>query len=1072
MEFGVLGPLELRHDSHAVLVSAAKDRTLLAELLVHDGAMVGTAHLADALWGDSPPADPVNAVQVRVSRLRGLLRRAFGPQGAALLRTWPGGYALRAPERATDAARGAAPLAAAAGAPASGAVDAALATHDRAETLWRGEPYAGATDSSCVAAEAARLAELRDTAREDRAETALAAGRPAEAVAALTAPAGLHPLRERTHYLLITALHALGRTAEALAHYARLRDDLAAHLGTDPSPPLRELHLALLQADAAPTPGPQAPPAPAAPDDPPTGERAPDGGPDTGPGGGAGGGPGVEEPPRPAQLPPGPAFLAGRHAALAALRAALTPPGADGDAPDPLGPAPADSAAGDREDTDAREGSDAGDREDTDAREGSDAGAEVQAAIGAALVPAPAPGPRAGAGIEAAPGPVPVPAHVPATGAVISVREGGERGDGPVVVVVTGMGGAGKTALALRAAHRAAPHYPDGQVFVALRGATPGLSPVPPGEALEAVLRSLGGQPPPAGEDPAVAAAALRSLLAGRRVLLVLDDAHSAAQVRPLLPAGGGCAVLVTSRSPLASLDSAVRVTLGPLPADECVELLRGTAGADRVAADPAGAARLAELCGGLPLALRVVGGRLSARASWSLASVADRLAAQHARLDELDLDDLSVRGTLSVAYQELARAERPADRAAALAFRRLGLLDLPSYSPALLARLMDTGEGAAHAALDRLVDVALLDEHRLGRYAPHDLVRELARELARREDTGEERRAAARRAVGWYTGMFAAAARAYHQGQGRPQRRLSVLPPPDPALTGAPADPGRAAAWTEEERHNALALLRQAAREEDGGAWALPLGMGLASCLLPSGYYGDLLAAAALNTHAAHVLGDSRAEALARNDMAAAHWASGRPADALGHVRAALGLWRELGDVEAQLPDLNNLGLILALLGRADEAKATHEHCLELCARIGDRFQEAAALSHLGNLHDTIDPRQSIGYHERSAAIGRELGIPLIEVVALCNIGCAHLALDDPARALPSFRAALARGHEAADWQVERDIRVGLVRALRRLGRTSEARAECDALLALAHDRHDAYAQRLAEDETAELTG
>jgi DNA-binding SARP family transcriptional activator len=841
MEFGVLGPLELRHDSRAVPVSAAKDRVLLAELLVHDGAMVGTAHLADALWGASPPADPVNAVQVRVSRLRGLLRRAFGPEGAALLRTWPGGYALRAPERATDAARWAAALAEAARAAASGAVDAALATHDRAETLWRGEPYAGATDSSCVAAEAARLAELRDTAREDRAETALAAGRPAEAVAALTAPAGLHPFRERTHYLLITALHALGRTAEALAHYARLRDDLAAHLGTDPSPPLRELHLALLQADTAPAPAPA---------DPPNGEPAASNGvraPGDAVPNGTGTGAELAAPPRPAQLPPGPTLLAGRQDALAALCAALVPAGEGGEGEVRGGPRGlvSGNACGDT-----------GSSRETDA----DSTAEVQAAIGAALVPVPVPVPRPGGGVEAAAGPVPVPA----TGAVISTREPGARGDGPVVVVVSGMGGVGKTALALRAAHRAAPHYPDGQVFVALRGATPGLSPVRPGEALEAVLRSLGAQPPPAGEDPAVAAATLRSLLAGRRVLLVLDDAHSAAQVRPLLPAGGGCAVLVTSRSPLASLDSVVRVTLGPLPAEECVELLRGTAGADRVAADPAGAARLAELCGGLPLALRVVGGRLSARASWSLASVADRLAAQHARLDELDLDDLSVRGTLSVAYQELARAERPADRAAALAFRRLGLLDLPSYSPALLARLMDTGEAAAHAALDRLVDVALLDEHRLGRYAPHDLVRELARELARREDTGAERDAAARRAVGWYTGMFAAAARAYHQGPGRPQRRLSVLPPPDPALTPAPADPGRAAAWTEEERHNALALLRQAAREDDGNAWALPLGMGLASCLLPSGYYGDLLAAAALNAHAAHQLGDTRAEALA----------------------------------------------------------------------------------------------------------------------------------------------------------------------------------------------------------------
>ncbi|GAA3224447.1 hypothetical protein GCM10020256_33300 [Streptomyces thermocoprophilus] len=219
----------------------------------------------------------------------------------------------------------------------------------------------------------------------------------------------------------------------------------------------------------------------------------------------------------------------------------------------------------------------------------------------------------------------------------------------------------------------------------------------------------------------------LRSLLAPTRTLLVLDDAASAAQVRPLLPAGPGCAVVITSRSPLTALDGARRVPLAPLSAQDSAALLRAVSGRDGLDADHP----LVDLSGRLPLALRVLGARLAARRALTPEVLADQLAATESRLPHLEYDDLSVRRSLAVAHDALARGQREADRDAAVALRHIGALDLPSYGATLVAHLIGADERRAEAALDRLVDVALLEETAYGRYAPHDLVRDFARELA-----------------------------------------------------------------------------------------------------------------------------------------------------------------------------------------------------------------------------------------------------------------------------------------------------------------------------------------------------
>ncbi|GGW40541.1 BTAD domain-containing putative transcriptional regulator [Streptomyces caelestis] len=304
----------------------------------------------------------------------------------------------------------------------------------------------------------------------------------------------------------------------------------------------------------------------------------------------------------------------------------------------------------------------------------------------------------------------------------------------PATAVISGMPGVGKSALALHVAHELAERFPDGQLYLDLRGATPGMTPLTPGQALTALLRDLGVEPCRTPELPDAASALLRSLLAPTRTLLVLDDAASAAQVRPLLPGGAGCAVIVTSCSPLTALDGVARFPLGPLSSEESAALLVAASGRDGLDGSDA-ARRLVELTGRLPLALRVVAARLAARQALTPDVLAGQLAETEGRLRHLEYDDLSVRRSLAVAHDALAGSEREADRDAALALRRIGALDLPTYGAPLLARLTGTGERRTEAALDRLVDVALLQEPAYGRYAPHDLVRDFARELAGERD-------------------------------------------------------------------------------------------------------------------------------------------------------------------------------------------------------------------------------------------------------------------------------------------------------------------------------------------------
>ncbi|WP_405807015.1 tetratricopeptide repeat protein [Streptomyces sp. NBC_00210] len=639
----------------------------------------------------------------------------------------------------------------------------------------------------------------------------------------------------------------------------------------------------------------------------------------------------------------------------------------------------------------------------------------------------------------------PAPAHFTGRDAFVAdlCKTLTSPGEGPAVV--SGMAGVGKSALAVHVAHALRDQFPDGQLYFNLHGATPGVTPLEPGQALSGLLRDLGVDPRQVPDHMDAAAALLRSTLAPTRTLLVLDDAASAAQVRPLLPAGPGCAVVVTSRSPLTALDGAARFPLAPLSAEDSGTLLRAVSGRGL----DEGLERLVERCGRLPLALRVVAARLAARRALTPHVLAGLLDAEAGRLDHLEYDDLSVRGSLAVAYDGL-------DADAALALRRLGAVDLPEYGAPAVARLMDSDERRAVGALDRLVDVALLEEVSYGRFVPHDLVRDFARELAERDDGRQQ---AADRVLRWY----AEAAR---------QTGVALLPRgpeaelrlPEPIGEAAPFDtPEAALAWGDLELVNLVALTERYA------AASRTVLLLVRSCFTYLQHRGRPQELAALNRvalDAARASGDPETEAHALSDLAGMNFLTGRPERALPLNEEAIAVWRALGNERRLQRGLGNRGMLLESLGRHKEAAEALESSLELARRLGDAHAEAIVLSHLGNLYEHSDARAAIAYHERSLEAGVRLASDMLQETAHCNIGYAYLTLGEPASAAAHFDESLRILGDDGHWHGQSQTRVGRVRALRGLGRTEEAARECALLLERAESRTDAYMVGLARHQ------
>jgi DNA-binding SARP family transcriptional activator len=629
-----------------------------------------------------------------------------------------------------------------------------------------------------------------------------------------------------------------------------------------------------------------------------------------------------------------------------------------------------------------------------------------------------------------------VPAELPSDTASFTGRDGElaelERvlvaGGAPGLVVISaihGAGGIGKSALAIHVAHRLAGRFPDGQVYVNLQGATPGLAPLGAGEVLGRLLRSLGVDPAQVPTDTEEAAARWRSLVAGRRLLLVVDNARAAVQVRPLLPASASCAVLVTSRQPLTTLEGAVAVQLDLLPREQAVELLGRLAGQQRVAAEPRAAAELARCCGYLPLALRIAGARLVARPAWPISELVRRLADQQRRLDELTTGDLAVRASFEVSVQALRDSPDPLDRSAAEAFGLLALPDGPDLDVLAAARLLDVPAARAERVLERLADAQLVEAARPGRYQFHDLLRLYAREHAARQHPERARLAALARLFDAY------AATAW--------RTLELLRPGDYRLVRQAtsggfdlADKEAALAWLEDERANLVAAVAQTAATPGlPGEIAVRLAQGLFGFFDLRGYWREGAQVNQTVLDLARRMGDRAAEAQARNDLGVVWRLLGRYPEAIAHYRESLAISRELGDRYGEGASLNNLAVIHERQGRHDEAVACLRASLAIDRELGDRHGQSTSLNNLSYVYLQLGRNdQALTGARESLAIYQELGDRHGCARALNNLAEVHERLGRYEEALACLRETLAIQRELGDrpGQAESLSSLGLV--------------------------------------------
>lgn len=664
-----------------------------------------------------------------------------------------------------------------------------------------------------------------------------------------------------------------------------------------------------------------------------------------------------------------------------------------------------------------------------------------------------------------------VPAQLPAdiadfTGRPAVVADtvallGGHDGSGTPVVAVTGSGGSGKSALAIHVAHRARTSYPDGQLYVDLRGASG--RPVDPGDALATLLVGLGVGGPAIPASTEDRAAAFRSLLADRRVLLLVDDAADAEHVRPLLPGGAGCAAVVTSRRSLAGLPPTRHVAVTPLDHDEAVALFTGVVGSARAGAEADATAAVVRTCGGLPLAIRIAAGRLAARPGWTVTSLADRLDDSRRLLDELRVGDLQVRSSFVLSYRNL-----PDD--VALAFRTLGVLDHPACGLDLAAALLGRPVDVTEKLLDDLVDVHLLDSPAPGRYRLHDLLHAFARELATDEGAVEDRLAALARALDHATAATVDATAAL-----RPYLTESEV-------RGRFARSEQAMAWYAETWDELASLARQAT-----AARALPrrtvarLLAELAESRAVAGRWPHFEELARTGLAVAVESGDEAAVTRGHVQLGWALTTRGATADAvphqeealagsrrlglraleattlvgvgdrllfdrdvdaaLRHTDAARAIWRDLGHGSGEALALEHLAKALDRAGRYEDAVARLERAVELVRRRGDRRGEAFALNSLAYCYTGLDrAADAIGPATRCVEIGRAIGHANLEGAAHDTLAEAYAVTGelDLARrhfehALDRFVAPRGRGKEAT--------LIGLGHVLHALGETASAK-------------------------------
>lgn len=601
----------------------------------------------------------------------------------------------------------------------------------------------------------------------------------------------------------------------------------------------------------------------------------------------------------------------------------------------------------------------------------------------------------------------------------------------PNPVVITGSSGVGKSALAIHVGRRLADQYPDGQIYVNLHGATPNVEPLSASDALGHMLRSLGAHGRSIPSDVDEAAGRFRSLCEGKRLLIVLDNVHDAAQVRPLVAANPACGVVLTSRRTLVGLVNADHVRLDVMSATEATELLSNLIGAERVEKEPEAAAELVARCGKLPLALVITAARLRVHPTWSIQKVADRLEGEARRFSELEADDSGVRASFAISYGEL-------DAEARGMFQLISLLDSADIGTHTAAALADVDHEKAEEVLDELTEMHLVGNPEPGRYTLHDLMRLFARERAEDELPADTRDDAIHRALHCYL----ATARSALLLISPPAAWLTEIEPHVLRHAGMDlADRDAAFAWVGEEVGNLTDIVRQAATVESD------LAIGLAAAFdIPLVFRGNRKTHFALGRISVEVADRTNRplhQAIAHDVLGDANSEVGDLDEALHHLQLARSAYQKAGHESSAARMLEAMARACRRSGRVHDAITFSKEALELNRQIGE-FATARNLMGLGLAYQNLGRlSEAIAAHSESLAIFEAIGRIKSSTLALANLGEAHRLDGDPRAAIDFFRRAqvTSRRSEAIETYVDAEIWWSMGRAHHDLGQPEEAR-------------------------------
>lgn len=664
---------------------------------------------------------------------------------------------------------------------------------------------------------------------------------------------------------------------------------------------------------------------------------------------------------------------------------------------------------------------------------------ELGAAAGGTDTAAGPPAAAVGGGEEAVPRQLPADVRgftgrAEPLAALDALAAGHGEGGPATTITVDGTAGVGKTALAVHWAHRVAERFPDGQLYLDLRGYGP-REPAEPTEAAEALLRALGVGGSDLPRDLDARSTLLRSMLAGRRMLLLLDNARDSQQVRPLLPATG-CLVLVTSRRQLRGLvarDGAHRVSLDQLGAGPSLELLRAAAGAGAIAADPVAADAVIRLCGGLPLALRLVAERIAGRSGAGLGRLADRLADERTRLAQLDAGEdatTDLSAVISWSYDAL-------DPPAARMFTLLGLHPGDDIGVPAAAALAGPDEPDVSELLERLADLHLLEVRGGDRYGLHDLLRSFAVECIHSGGRAEQVRAARGRLLAWLV-HTATNARSYLT----PRDRLMQIPIGSPGEVRPVTfdDYAAALAWCDRERPTMVAAVARAAEHgHDRECWELAATMW--QYLYVTGRWQDMLRTSTLGLAAARRLGDVAAEKRSLLGQAEAYQWLGALPEAIEALEAALKLSADTGREEDRMQVLVNLASALGRDGQFEGSVAAGEEALGVARRVGSVHYAALALNNLAMAHvATEDFALAVRRGREATELHRSAADEIGTVMALDTLGMAHAGSGDDEAAMAAYREAIRLAPPKGMEHLEAVLSDNLAVVLRRAGRDAEA--------------------------------